>query len=235
MKKVAPFASEAAMCAAFIAGLPEQWTAYPETAGHDILLVNNSGDGCQIGIQAKLRLNAEVLCQAVRYDVSYFDEAPDFRAVLVPIGGSAGLSELAPYCAVTVITMRTGPQPFWPDLPGGRFDTEKWHPLCSTRRHTLPEYVPDVRAGSAAPLQLTKWKIGAIKIAVLLESGPVSRATFKHVGIDIRRWIAQGWLRPGLAGFVGGPGLPDFRTMHPKNWEDVRADFARWAPPGRLI
>lgn len=240
MKGIAPpFASEAAMCAAFIAALPAEWTAYPETATWDILLVRRS-DGCQIGIQAKLRLNAEVLCQAVRYDLSYSGEGPDYRAVLVPYGGHAELAALAPYCAVTVITMRAVRyypyQPSLPSLPESGFDDADWHAALPTRRHPVPEYVPDVRAGSSAPLQLTPWKIGAIRIAVLLaESGPVSRATFKHIGIDIRRWIAQGWLRPGVDGFVAGPKMPDFRVMHPKNWEDIRSDFARWAPPGRQL
>ena len=57
----AGFAKESDLCAAFLASLPEGWTAYPETAGFDILL-GREVDGFQIGIQAKLRLNAKVIC-----------------------------------------------------------------------------------------------------------------------------------------------------------------------------
>ena len=63
--KSKPFASEADLCAAFLA-----WAArtapgvacYAEWAGWDILLVYP--EGFQLGIQAKLRLNAEVIGQA---------------------------------------------------------------------------------------------------------------------------------------------------------------------------
>ncbi|TIU81425.1 MAG: hypothetical protein E5W01_20510, partial [Mesorhizobium sp.] len=63
-KAKAVFESEAALCAAFIARLPKDWTAYPETAGFDILLVRGA-DGAQIGVEAKMTLNAKVLMQAV--------------------------------------------------------------------------------------------------------------------------------------------------------------------------
>jgi hypothetical protein len=56
------FETETDLCRAFLDGLPPDWTAYPETAGWDVLLVRN---GVQVGIQAKLRANQEVLLQAL--------------------------------------------------------------------------------------------------------------------------------------------------------------------------
>jgi hypothetical protein len=107
-KAKAVFESEAALCAAFIARLPEGWTAYAETAGFDILLVRGA-DGAQIGVEAKMTLNAKVLMQAVEglYSGRGSEHAaPDFRAALVP-DGSAGaeMKSLAGYLGITVIEM----------------------------------------------------------------------------------------------------------------------------------
>lgn len=60
-----PFPTEAALCAAFIAAIDKRaWTPYAETAGWDILLVRKV-DGFQIGVQAKLVFNLDVVNQAI--------------------------------------------------------------------------------------------------------------------------------------------------------------------------
>ena len=57
------FATEAALCQAFVEwAAPQGWIAYAETAGWDLLLVAPSGH--QMGVQAKLSLNAKVIAQA---------------------------------------------------------------------------------------------------------------------------------------------------------------------------
>jgi hypothetical protein len=86
MPKQPPFATEVALCSAFIACVDKRvWCPYPETAGWDILLVRRS-DGFQIGIQAKLRLGLDVINQAIESRGSWHSTAPgpDCRAVLVP-------------------------------------------------------------------------------------------------------------------------------------------------------
>ena len=95
----------------------------------------------------------------------------------------------------------------------------------------LPEYVPDVSAGASAPVQLTDWKIRAIKIAVLLEKrGFVTRSDFKGIGIDHRRWLAPNdWLKIENGRYIAGR-LPDFKAQHPKNYAEIVADFDKWAP-----
>ncbi len=65
MKVPKPFATEADLCAAFLAEVPNTWTAWKEHAGWDILLVRKA-DGFQIGIEAKLKCNATVLQQALK-------------------------------------------------------------------------------------------------------------------------------------------------------------------------
>ncbi|MCW1412171.1 hypothetical protein OLZ32_27870 [Rhizobium sp. 1AS11] len=105
----ADFENEAALCAAFIAALPEGWTAYAETAGFDILLVRGA-DGAQIGVEAKMTLNAKVLMQAVEGIYAGSGEpgsGPDFRAALVPYGtAGAEMKCIARYLGVAVIECR---------------------------------------------------------------------------------------------------------------------------------
>ncbi|MER9706068.1 hypothetical protein NKJ10_17735 [Mesorhizobium sp. M0204] len=223
MKK-AVFESEAALCAAFIARLPKDWTAYPETAGFDILLVRGA-DGAQIGVEAKMTLNPKVLLQAVEGIYSGRGSegaAPDFRAALVPSGAAgAELKAVASYLGVVVIVMtseaereaeekafadkfglsyrraHTSDKPwFTPELPVIGYDWRRqWADHCPAERCKVPAYVPDVVAGASGPSQLSEWKIKAIKICIILERrGFVTTADFKKIGIDRKRWLDMDWL-----------------------------------------
>jgi len=242
MRKAKPksFASEADLCARFISKIGDEWVAYPETQGWDILLVRKV-DGFQIGIQAKLVFNVHVLNQTIESSYAGADAAgPDCRAVLVP-ENKGGLGTLAAYAGITVIAVRSPPvkgymdhYPFEPQLPNKQnaWSADRtWHEWGPTKRHKLPEYVPDVAAGSSAPTQLTDWKIKAIKIAVLLEKrGHVTRSDFKAIGIDHRRWLApNSWLQIENGLYIAGR-LPDFKKQHPKNYAEIEADFKKWAP-----
>lgn len=242
-REVATFRTEADLCRAFIAALPEDWVAYSETAGFDILLVRKS-DGAQIGIEAKLSLNAKVITQAAQNISAYMvtSPGPDFRAVMVPVGKTSGLSAICDMIGLTVITVRSDDlidaynrSRFYPSLP--RFDDwrEAWWEFCPAARCRLPDYVPDVEAGHSAPVALTPWKIKAIKIAITLERrGFVVRGDFKHLCISMSRWTDPhaGWLvRNGQGGWVATPKIPDFRTQHPVNYAEIEADFETWATP----
>ena len=203
-------------------------------------------DGFQIGIQAKLKLNAEVIAQAIEGDWPR-DPGPDCRAVLVPSGETGHFGKIVAYLGITIIQVYPPDHPcnafgpaFTPSLPneGHPWTPREWHEQAPTKRHDLPAYVPDVTAGSSAPLQLTKWKIAAIKIAVTLERrGFVTRADFRHHGIDHRRWIAPipGWLQPGSSGFIAGPGMPDFKAQHPRVYAEIAADAEKWLPPAEKL
>lgn len=224
------FANEAALCAAFIAALPEGWTAYAETAGFDILLVR--ADGVQVGVEAKMTLNAKVLLQSVEGIYSGHGSelaGPDFRAALVPHGAAgAELRRISSYLGVTVIECRAADEgakqieaevarhgeyyrqyasrnyePFKPELPRVNDWRSTWVDHCPLKRSVVPDYVPDVVAGASGPSQLSEWKIKAIKICILLERrGWVAVADFKSIGIDRKRWIDMGWLA-GRLGFRG--------------------------------
>jgi hypothetical protein len=193
------FENEAALCAAFIAALPEGWTAYAETAGFDILLVR-SIDGAQIGVEAKMTLNAKVLLQSVEGIYSGHGSehsGPDFRAALVPYGAAgAEMKTIARFLGVTIIEARAADEgdkeierqvaahgefyrkyasrdykAFKPELPsvGNWYDDRGWVDFCPVKKCVVPEYVPDVVAGASGPSQLSEWKIKAIKIAIILE------------------------------------------------------------------
>ncbi len=242
VQKPKPFATEAALCAAFIAALPPIWVPYAETAGWDILLVRKA-DGFQIGIQAKLRLNSAVIAQALedgRWDA---DCGPDCRAVLVPHDDAGPFDKIAAYVGFTIIRMSAGMpkyrigESFRPELPDEKhqfWTGNHWFELLPTRRHALPEYVPDVAAGASAPVQLTNWKLAALKIAATVElRGYVTRADFKHHEIDYRRWLlpAYGWLHQEDGRFVAGPRLSEFKAQHPRVYAEIIADAEKWMPP----
>jgi hypothetical protein len=236
------FRTEADLCKAFLAAIERdyagKWLTYAETAGWDILLVRLK-DGFQIGIQAKLALNASVINQCLEYGKSTCDKGPDCRAILVPAGSGNGFQPICHYIGLTIVSVSSGHGRIEPRLPGPntRAASSPWHEWCPTTRHPLPSYVPDVTAGASAPVQLTPWKIKALKIAALLElRGVVSRADFKHLGLDPRRWTAKGgWLRSSSAGYVIGPRMPTFTKQHPIVFAQVKADLEKWAPPVPMI
>ena len=114
------YSTEAAMCAAFVEyAQGKGWLVYPETCGFDMVLVRQT-DGAQLAVEAKQQLNVHVLTQVVTGAGRWQqDSGPDYRAVLVPVGGTAGLEELARVCGITVIrAMRPGSYvpPWRPEL-----------------------------------------------------------------------------------------------------------------------
>ena len=239
MKNPKPFATEVDLCKAFIASLPVDWTAYPETADWDILLVRKT-DGFQIGIQAKLALNVHVIGQALEEGGAWWAtrEGPDCRAVLVP-SGEDRIGRIASYIGITVIHLDhpsfAGHRRFYPRLPGDGdpHGTSEWHDWATAKRCALPAYVPDVAAGSPSPMQLTNWKIAALKIEATIEiRGWVTRADFAHHRIDHRRWLAteNGWLTNDAGRLVKGPRFPNFAGQHPRNYAEIKADAEAWMP-----
>lgn len=217
------YVTEADLCADFIKWMARDWTAYPETAGWDILFVNREGH--QLGVQAKLRLNFEVISQAM--PVSYgLDIGPDHRALLVPKSKNAG----ADLCTAIGLEVYYGSdRDFCRHSPAGNalFD---WNP---TKRHPLPAYIPDVVAGASAPVQLTKWKIGALRILATLEIvGFVTTSDFAKAGINPSRWYSARWVRqdPTRRGAWVRGKVPEFDKQHPKVYPQIRDEIAAACP-----
>jgi hypothetical protein len=257
-KKVPLFAKETDLCASFIEALgihnakvvasqnpnwdAHRWTSYAETAGWDILLVSKN-DGTQIGIEAKLKLTVEVLNQALgdRWRGEYVS-GPDYRAVLVPDDAvQNGIENLAAKLGVVVLTQRPPNQyqkdhHFSPNLPhiGPTGWGHEWPNWLPHHREKLPEYVPDVCAGDAAPLQLSDWKIQALKIQAILAERPVLRTDFTALKINMSRWT-QFWLTKTPQGWVQNNKTPDFAALHPSIYAQVLADKEKWMPDPVLL
>lgn len=208
------FATESDLCAAFIKYQTAQgFTAYAETAGFDILLVR---DGIQWGVQAKLTLNTKVLCQLLP---EFEEVGPDHRVILVP--DSRGLGRLCTALGFNLqYPLHWGSTCTFGDL-SACFD---WNPVS---RCPLPEYIPDVAAGVSGPVQLTKWKIGALRIvAHLFTHGGITRNDIKRLGCDPTRWC-QHWLQPhhdrrGV--YVIGSKMPRFDAQHPEVFAQIMAE-----------
>jgi hypothetical protein len=233
--KPKPFATEADLCAAFIKAVGPEWVSYAETAGWDILLVRKI-DGFQIGIQAKLRFGVDVINQAIEGGWTYMASGPhpDCRAVLVPAAEDRGFGQICDHLGLNVIkvgAIGTG-WTFRPRLPtrADSYSEGDWHETAALKRYDLPEYVPDVPAGAPSPLQLTDWKIKAIKLAITLEMRKhLTRRDFAHHRVDHRRWVTQGWLKVVDGRYVKDA-FPNFKKMHPVNYKQIRADAPKWLP-----
>lgn len=104
LKELIP--SERELCALFIREFNEQqgWTCYPETAGFDIVVAHE--DGRQIGVEAKLQLNAKVADQIMPHERwgGLRDEGPDHRLVIVRsiTEANAGIAKLLGHLGVMV-------------------------------------------------------------------------------------------------------------------------------------
>lgn len=129
------FPTEAALCAAFIEDVKRVggWTVYPETAGFDILCVYDK-TGHQLGVEAKLALNAKVAEQITPGSAGYAvgGAGPDFRAVLVPAvtDASEGIAVLLGIVGVMVLAPR------WVHSPGDRYGS-----LVRQPGYTHPSFV----------------------------------------------------------------------------------------------
>lgn len=228
MKREPKYKTEADLCTAFNAwARKEGWIPYPETGGWDVLLV--AADGTQIGVQAKLKFNMKVLHQCIPGAWSAWHPgvgAPDFRAILVPDRDGDAESICAALGLQFISCDYYGR--FSPSIKSPQHYNGGWHYWNPPKRHALPAYVPDVQAGASGPVQLTEWKIKALRLCAVLEvRGYVTRADFKLYGMDPRRWIGpDGWLiaceQPGA--WKWKDGATGFGPAHPVVYPQILAE-----------
>ncbi len=244
MTRRAPlFTKESDLCAAFIAwAKPHGWTAYAETAGWDIVLVRPNG--IQIGVQAKLRFNLHVMSQALPRYAHSAERGPDYRAILVgadcgqnSICDQLGLALFCPYHRYNGEVQFSGnDEVIKHDVTRfRRYGQEAWFDWNPENRLELPEYIPDVAAGASAPLQLTPWKIGALRLTALLElRGWLTRQDFNEAGVNPTRWtvsynLGSAWLLKSgdqRGRWIRGPKLPHFEEQHPTVYPQIRKEVA---------
>jgi hypothetical protein len=249
----AAFPTEAALCEIFVRDIRALggWTVYPETAGFDMLCVYDR-TGHQLGIEAKLALNAKVADQITPDHYQGYDttgiEGPDFRAVIVPqiTEASSGIAKLLRIVGVQVWAPSDGYRHGWSfeqvlnkhgrgnpdrreydpaDGPLLSWDMA-WHDWNPAHRCRLPEFVPAVACGVPSPIQLTPWKIGALRVLADLEvDGFVTARSVRAHGIDARRFCAtDGWLTSAGDGKWTRGKLPAFDLQHPETYAQLLSE-----------
>lgn len=201
------YPTEAALCAAFVREFNrvDGWTCYPETGGFDVLVAH--ADGRQIGVEAKLQLNAKVVDQILPelHSYRYDDTGPNHRLVIVPYisDGAAGIAKVLRMLGVEVWEA----QECWPrderpfdirnkvihgDHPNVWYSA--WYDWNHINPIKLPATVPEVPAGVPAPRRLTPWVEGALKVLAHLElHGRIRAKDIAGYGISPTMWT-QHWL-----------------------------------------
>lgn len=222
---VPEFKTEAELCAAFVTWAKDHdgIRVFAEWAGWDLLLV--FPDGRQLGIQAKLRLNADVLLQAHPDRWSWDFPGPDFRAVLVPftnpmsgVAARLGLEVFSP-CPWKGFSPRLEPT-------RGTIHDGNWLDWNPSDRHELPPVETDSIAGSPCPVVLTPWKLGALEVLAELEVlGTITTKRMREIGVHPGRWTTGHWLAPGERRglWVRGPRCPRFDEQHPTAYAAAKA------------
>lgn len=245
---------EADLCALFIREfnkLPD-WTCYPEAAGFDILVVHS--DGRQIGVEAKLALNAKVADQILpgRGDELYECPGPDYRIVIVSkiTDASAGIVKMLERLGVTVLLPRSS----W-TRDGDKYTFDLAHKLLEVsgskpfydlymhdwnppERCKVPIMVTDLPAGVPAPVRLTPWKESALKVMAQLRSqGFITAKQIAAYGIGVTAWTQPAgskpsWLAKGAVRgtWIETEHLPAFDKQHPEVYALVVAGIASAQP-----
>ncbi|HCR1594719.1 hypothetical protein ACOAP9_05040 [Pseudomonas aeruginosa] len=239
--------SEAELCAAFIDEFNRVpgWTCYPETAGFDILVVHE--DGRQIGVEAKLQLNAKVADQILPqyWQDRYGAPGPDHRLVIVGriTESSHGIARLLEMCGIAVLAPSRGHRRRdgkFVDFP--EFHLRHWLQHSSgpqlfdwnpAERCHVPIVVPDVPAGVPAPLRLTQWKEGALKvIATLRRQGFITTRQIAECGVSATNWT-RSWLDKGAerGTWVESARMPAFDQQHPEAFTKIQQALDKSAQP----
>ena len=170
----AHFKAEADLCDAFVAkARAEGLVVHAETSGWDLLVVDPIG-GMQVGVQAKLRANCDVLAQAIGYPEARV--GPDLHAVLV-VDAVPAFRQVAARLRVTVFD-HVDLDPLLADPLITLAKRLEGAPLWS---HEEREWVPPIEiecvtGGLSGPRQLTPWKIAALELCRVLAGGVGCRA-----------------------------------------------------------
>lgn len=104
LKRLIP--TETELCSIFMRDFNEQpgWICYPETGGFDVLVAHESGR--QIGVEAKLQLNAKVADQILpsNSSMAWSRQGPDHRLVIVRsiTEANAGIAKMLGQLGVSV-------------------------------------------------------------------------------------------------------------------------------------
>lgn len=253
MKPAEKISSEAELCDIFMREFNEidGWSCYPEAAGFDVLVVHE--DGRQIGVEAKMQLNAKVADQILpdRYEF-YGRPGPDYRLVIVSkiTDASAGIVKMLEQLGVKVLLPRIG---YRKEGEAYTFDLEHkllevsgrdpyydwymfdWNP---PERCKVPVMLTSLRAGIPCPVRLTPWKEKALMVLAQLRSqGSITAKQITSHGVGVTAWTqAPGskpaWLKKGAVPgtWIETEHLPAFDKQHPEVYAAAVERIAASAP-----
>lgn len=231
---------EADLCELFIAqfGALPGWTCYPEAGGFDVLAVHD--DGRQIGVEAKMALNAKVADQVLPSERADYNEAPgpDYRMVIVTkiTPASAGIAKMLNMLGVAVLLpqlTRTAEGDRYcfhfgnvleakgQQTSYGRQYLHDWNPPA---RCHVPALVQNLPAGVPSPVRFTPCKEKALQIIALMRSqGFVTAKQIAAHGHAVSRWtqpdgMKHPWLsKSAVRGqWVETEHMPAFDKQHPE-------------------
>lgn len=221
MKRSKEKISEAELCRRFIAyAEPQGWKAYAETGGWDIVLVK---DGVQIGVQAKLRFNATLMRQLL--PGNHGRRGPNYIAALLP-NSDSDVSQVLEQCGVIYFYPHNNMQ--WDDritqyapLDLGLQYRPQWD---FEEQIELPEYLPDVPAGDSAPVQLTPWKVGALRLFAMIEhQGFATKNDMDRILVNPRFFVQSEWIAYDRHAkrYIKGPKEPRAVKQHPQVYQQI--------------
>lgn len=244
--KPKPFAKESELCDLLMRefNAVDGWVCYPEACGFDVLVVNR--DGRQIGVQAKLSLNAKVADQILpgHGDDLYGRPGPDHRLVVVAkiTNASAGIAKMLNRLGVKVLApreswQRTGYEHTL-DIDfhllkherAAHGTVEKMFDWFPAERCKPPAIVTQLPAGVPSPVMLTPWKECALRVVALMRlQGYVTVRQIAKLGIGTSAWTQPAstekpaWLAMGnrRGEWVETEHMPAFDKQHPELYEVV--------------
>lgn len=201
---VNPYKSEEELCSGFAEyARSAGWRVYPETSNWDLLLVatpevktKNVRSGDQLGIQAKLNANIEVLRQAMPQPDAR--RGPNFHGVLVP-RVTPDFREVAHGLFITPIA---GTRNVYTDRPktvqGFKHQLLFLNPLFRLE-YSEPLWCPEVEvwtpAGVPSPASLTPWKFKAVRLCIEGRAkGFLTSSDFYAQRMGKTLWIRNGWV-----------------------------------------
>lgn len=214
------------------------WTCYPEAANFDVLAVHD--DGRQLGVEAKLSLNAKVADQILPLrNGDFFDRpGPDYRLVIVSkiTPASAGIAKMLGMLGVEVLIpqltrTRNGDEykfSFHNILEATEEETRfgrqflyDWNPSV---RCYVPPVVQALPAGVPSPVRLTPWKEKAIQLVALMRhQGFITAKQIASHGHAVSWWTQpndskSAWLvKSSVRGhWIETPSMPAFDRQHPE-------------------
>lgn len=239
MKPAGIISKESELCDIFMREFNaiEGWSCYPEAAGFDVLVVHE--DGRQIGVEAKMSLNAKVADQILPEPYEFYGRpGPDYRLVIVSkiTDASAGIVKMLEHLGVKVLMPRIGHmrdgETFTFDLAHKLLEVSERRPFYDwymfdwnpPERCQVPVMRTNLRAGIPCPVRLTPWKEKALLVlAQLRRDGSITAKQITSHGVSPTAWTqAPGsrpaWLKKGAVPgtWVETEHLPAFDKQHPE-------------------